>query len=67
MSVSHIPSSEPLDLTTQELLVKFVLKQSCDQLEYASPLFISLTFGLLTGDKMHPCLVFSATALGGTL
>jgi hypothetical protein len=33
MSVIHIPSSEPLDLTTQELLVTFVLKQSYHQLE----------------------------------
>jgi hypothetical protein len=37
MSVSHIPSSEPLELTSQELLVQFVLNQTCDQLEYVSP------------------------------
>jgi len=29
MSLSHIPSSESLELTSQELLVQFVLNQSC--------------------------------------
>ena len=65
--MSHIASSGPLELTAQELLVQFVLNQICYQLEYVSPLFISLTFGLPTGSKMQPGLVFSPTVLGGTL
>ena len=59
--MSHIASSGPIELISQELLLQFVLNQICDQLEYVSPLFISLTLGLLTGNKMHPGLVFSPT------
>jgi len=67
MPLSHVPSSEPLELTSQELSVQFVLNQFFDQLEYVSPLFISLTLGLLTENKMYPGLVFSPTVLGRML